>query len=132
MTYTIAGLSSNAAPVANAGADQTIEALGSCSSASYVWSCGDCPEASAMLDGSASYDPDGDPISYQWTESTGFARFSNDRSAVTDIVIPPQPSEYGVANTVEVQATLSVMDCLEVDASTVDITYSCTGAYLGE
>src|SRR5207253_5927650 len=46
--------SGNTPPVANAGADQTGIAAGT-----------------VTLDGSASYDPDGDPITYQWTQISG-------------------------------------------------------------
>lgn len=132
VTYTVAGVETNTSPVANAGRDQTIAAIGSCTSSSYVWTCGDCPEASALLDGSASYDPDGDGLNYQWTESTGLATFSNDRSAVTDIVIPPQPSEYGVDNTIELEAVLEVRDCQLGDEDAALVTYTCTGEYVEE
>jgi len=48
----------NQRPVADAGADQLLECTGH--------GC-----ASATLNGSASSDPDGDPLSYVWTDETG-------------------------------------------------------------
>lgn len=47
----------NRPPVADAGPDQAIEATGM--------------STQVMLDGTASYDPDGDPIGYQWTGAFG-------------------------------------------------------------
>jgi hypothetical protein len=48
----------NHPPVASAGADQTVECTG--------------PNGSAVtLDGSASFDPDGDPLTYEWTNDGG-------------------------------------------------------------
>lgn len=132
VTYIIADESTNTSPVANAGSDQRLEAVGSCVSSSYVWTCGDCPEATTMLDGGATYDPDGDPLLYQWTVDLDSVSFSNDHSAVTDIVFPSQPAEFGVASTLEAEATLTARDCLDADADTVNVTYTCTGEYLGE
>jgi pimeloyl-ACP methyl ester carboxylesterase len=48
----------NSSPVANAGPDQTFECKGS-------------KGISATLNGSASKDPDGDKLTYQWTDSQG-------------------------------------------------------------
>jgi len=49
-------------PVADAGPDQMVPA--------------DCPTSSCsvtvMLDGSGSFDPDGDPLTYSWTPRSGF------------------------------------------------------------
>lgn len=132
VTYIIADEATNTTPVANAGSDQRLEAVGDCASSSYVWTCGDCPEASTLLDGGATYDPDGDPLIYQWTADLDSVSFSNDHSAVTDIVFPSQPSEFGVAHTIEAEATLTARDCIEADADTITVTYTCTGEYLGE
>jgi hypothetical protein len=52
-----AGAQSNQPPVANAGPDRTIEAS--------------ARNTSIMLDGSASSDPDGDALSYQWRDGAG-------------------------------------------------------------
>jgi hypothetical protein len=48
----------NHPPSANAGADQTVHLVGS-------------PTATVELDGSASSDPDGDPLTYSWAEQGG-------------------------------------------------------------
>jgi hypothetical protein len=53
-------VSFNQAPVANAGPDQTLE-------------CTSPVGATAHLDGSASFDPDGDPLTFAWTNSFGTA-----------------------------------------------------------
>ena len=55
-TLTVAG--SNQAPTANAGADQTVEATSPAG-------------ASVTLDGSASFDPEGAPLSFTWTGPFG-------------------------------------------------------------
>jgi hypothetical protein len=52
------GARSNQPPVADAGPDQTIEATGA-------------NDTSVMLDGSASSDPDGDTLTYEWRDGAG-------------------------------------------------------------
>ncbi len=132
VTYTISSEDSNTTPVSNAGSDVSVSAVGACVSSSYIWTCSDCPPTTALLDGSSSYDPDGDPVTYQWTESTGVATFSNDRSAVTDIEFSAMPAEYSVDNRIVLEADLELRDCAESDTDTVLVTYTCTGEYLGE
>jgi hypothetical protein len=56
--FRVFGVTANSPPVANAGANQTVE-------------CTANGGTSVVLDGSASLDLDGDPLSYQWTDSAG-------------------------------------------------------------
>lgn len=117
----------NSTPVANAGEDQEVSTEAECTSSSYEWTCDDCEEIDIELDGSASYDPDGDEPSYYWSESTGSVSFSSAHAALTDATILEQPAEYGVDNTVDLIVELTVADCLESDTDSITVTYTCTG-----
>ena len=127
VTYKITDGSENASPISNAGDDISIASTADCTSASYVWTCEDCPAESAELDGSDSYDENGDLLSFYWSESTGTCSFSNPYSEITDVIVPDQPAEYGTDSTTVFEVTLSVADCLESDNDIVNVTYTCTG-----
>lgn len=67
------------APIANAGTDQTILITG----------------ASAVhLDGSGSYDPDGDDLNYLWTSVDETITFDPDNRSVAPKVSLPAPGDY--------------------------------------
>ena len=67
------------APLANAGTDQTILIT----------------EASAVhLDGSGSYDPDGDDLNYLWTSVNETITFDPDNQSVAPNVSLPAPGDY--------------------------------------
>ena len=88
----------NRAPVADAGADQTVLA-----------------GESVSLDGSASSDPDGDPLTYAWTLDGPGSPALDDASAIAPAFCAAEPGEY--------TATLTVNDgSLDSDPDAVLIT----------
>jgi hypothetical protein len=92
--YLVLGAYVNTPPVADAGPDRTVSADENCLAKIY-------------LDGSGSYDPDGDPLTYEWTWAYGSA--SGEKPYVT---LP-----LGV-NVI----TLTVSDGMDTDTDTVIIT----------
>jgi len=127
VTFTIAESTTNHRPFANAGMDATIEKEGECTSKSYAWTCTDCEAETFELDGSASYDPDGDDLSYTWSEPTGTVTFSSRYSALTDGTIAAQPATYGSTTTLSLVVELSVADCQYSHNDQVAVTYTCQG-----
>jgi hypothetical protein len=91
MTIQISG---SMPPIADAGPDQTVEQISSAG-------------ADVTLDGSGSYDPDNDPLTYDWTWDSGSA------TGVNPIVTFP----LGTTT-----ITLTVSDGTYTDSDTVDIT----------
>jgi hypothetical protein len=88
-------------PVAEAGPDQTVERTGAAG-------------AQVTLDGSASYDPDGDPLTYSWSWAGG-----GSASGVSPAVTMPMGTTT---------VTLQVSDGALSDTDTVDITVEDTTA----
>jgi hypothetical protein len=79
------------------------------------------------LDGSGSYDPEGDPISYEWSESTETLEFLNEYASITSATVPPQAAEYRVDNTIQFQIDLEVADCEQSATDSMIVTYTCHG-----
>ena len=117
----------NRQPIANAGDDQEIAEEADCTSASYLWTCGDCAASWVELDGSASTDPDADTLDYTWAEATRTLVFSAPSSSITRATVPAQPATYGSASSTQFEVSLTVEDCAESDTDTVLINYSCEG-----
>ncbi|MBM4366766.1 MAG: hypothetical protein FJ102_11170 [Deltaproteobacteria bacterium] len=129
VTYTFVDVTENEKPIANAGDDQTITNEPDCETASYVFTCEDCPADSVTVDGSASTDDNGDELDFYWTESTGELTVAAPFSPTTELTTPAFAAEYNTAITKTWTVDLTVSDCADSDTDQVTITYTCTGDY---
>ncbi len=130
VVLTFHDVADNSPPIANAGSDQTISHDPDCTTASYTFTCDDCPSDDATLDGTASDDPvDGDTLQFDWTESTGTLAIESPNSAKTRVIAPSFPAERNVAETKSWTVGLAVSDCADTTTDSVTVTYTCTGTY---
>jgi len=127
VTWEMVGLDRNKRPVANAGEDETVSMSVTCSSSDYVWTCDDCEAQDFDLDGSGSYDPDGDEVRFNWSEAAGELIIDAPYSARTTAWTPVVAGDFGETN-YSWEATLDVSDCDKSDYDTVTLTFSCTGS----
>ena len=134
VTYTIGDIAQNNRPIANAGENETVSVSASCEeSSSYSSaSCEDCSETTFELNASESLDPNGDRMTYMWSETTGNLTSINGvlvspTSAVTEVIIPSQSASTSSDVTYSFEFSLTVQDCERSDDDTVSITYTCSG-----
>ncbi len=127
VVFTVDGDAVNNAPVANAGENVTVSKEVDCESTSYTWTCAPCRAVEIELDASASFDPDGDDLSFTWSEPTGSVTFGNRYSPLTDLQIPETPAEYDVDNTVVYDVEVEVADCATSATDSMMVTYTCSG-----
>ena len=112
---------SNAAPTADAGADQTVEG-------------NQIGGASVTLDGSGSSDPDGDPLDYSWTWSGGSATGVNPAISLplgtTAINLDVADEQYNDSDDV----LITVVDTtapVVIAAADITVEGNTTGGYVG-
>ncbi|MCB9741483.1 MAG: hypothetical protein H6741_26515 [Alphaproteobacteria bacterium] len=127
VTITVQDEDDNRSPVANAGSSESTDASATCTSQSYVWSCDDCASQDFEIDGSGSYDPDGDVLTYSWTESTGVVSFIASNSSGTVAFTPAVTATYGSTTSHSWELELEVADCSMSDSDSVTLTVNCTG-----
>lgn len=131
MNVVAAERATNTRPVVSAGADQGIDAgSASCAPSGYVYDCEECSDKTASLGADASIsDPDGDPISIEWTVVSGDATISDPTAMSTQVLLQSiAPTEPGLCEDVVYEFKLSVTDCTgAVSTDTVRFTASCCG-----
>ena len=99
---------SNNAPVADAGANVSVDEL-----------------ASVTLDGSASSDPDGDTISYAWTQTAGSTVTLSNSSTAQASFVAPDVTAVNTPDTLTFR--LQVSDGSQGNSATVTITVNDIG-----
>lgn len=129
VTFTVLSEGLNTPPVSNAGVDQSIEGEADCTiGLSYSATCENCEAVELELDGTSSYDPDGDDVTFLWSETTSTLDIDLPSSPATNVTVPEVPAEYRVDTVVTYDVTLSVTDaCGATTDDVMQITYQCTG-----
>ncbi|MEC7985704.1 MAG: REJ domain-containing protein [Myxococcota bacterium] len=134
VSYVIGDITQNNRPIANAGDNQQVSVSGNCEEESSYSSasCSDCPETSFVLNASESIDPNGDSLTYLWSEESGALSAINGTlvsttAAMTDVIVPPQAASTSSDTTFQFEFSLIVSDCERSDDDTVTITYVCSG-----
>lgn len=132
LTVSITVRPSNTAPTADAGDDQTYSESASCTPISYGaggYSCDDCADYDFDLDGSDSWDVDGDEVhSPSWSITSGSASITDDDTWSPTVTVTGPTATYGSTSTTTIEATLTVEDCMgATNSDTVNLNYECTG-----
>jgi hypothetical protein len=119
----------NNPPVANAGADDSVDLEADCETSSYVWTCAECEAQTFELDGSGSFDPDDDAITYSWESSDIEVDIESPYSYLTQVNIPETEATYGSTTSYDYDITLAVADCSLEDTDSVRLTVNCEGIH---
>jgi hypothetical protein len=130
VTLTFQDERDNSPPTANAGDPASVDITTDCTTASYVFTCEDCPEEDVEVDGSASADVrDGDELSFEWTDPSGELNIISPSSPITTVIVPGTAATYNSPNVRTWNIYLSVEDCADSHSNSTTITYTCTGEY---
>ena len=130
----ITARATNTDPVSDAGEDETYSASVTCQPISYgvSYDCDACSDYDFDLDGSGSYDPDGDYLTDPaWTITSGSASatITDDDTWEPTVTVTGATPTYGSTSTTTVEVTLEVTDCMGATSTdTVELNYECTGS----
>ena len=127
VNYTVLGTTENSRPQANAGENQAADLEADCTSSSYTWSCDDCASVEFDLDGSGSFDNDGDSLTYSWSDLSGQLVMGSEQTAFATAGTPTMAASYGSQSSASYDVELTVSDCITDDDDTTRISLTCTG-----
>ncbi len=127
VNYVVLGNTDNTKPQANAGENQAADLEADCTTSSYTWSCDDCASVQFDLDGSGSFDNDGDNLSYSWSDLSGQLVMGGEQTAFPTATTPSMAATYDSASSASFDLELTVSDCLTDDEDTTKISLTCTG-----
>ena len=128
LSVTIGTRSSNTAPLADAGLDAALSAEIACEADGYEYVCGDCAYEGSFLDASGSLDPDGEPLSYSWTATSGSAVISDPDSATPTVSLQGSSVEHGEFTSDYFVFEVEVTDCYGyVSSDEVEVLLVCEG-----
>ena len=133
-TIAISSRSTNSAPVADAGADQTWSETATCQSHDYgaTYTCVNCSDNNFTLDSSGSSDADSDQYTYSWTITNGSSvAVLDDATLASPVLTVTGPSAtYGSTNTESVVVKLTLLDCYGASSisDSVTMNFECTGS----
>ncbi len=132
VTVTVATRSTNSAPVAYAGADQSASLTSTCSPVAYStsYSCDDCDSQDFTLSGTGTTDADGDELTYSWSVVSGstYGSLSASSGSSVTATVSGLSATYGSTNTQTVEVQMTALDCMGASSTdNMTITVSCTG-----
>lgn len=129
LDLTVTERTTNTAPVANAGVDQSTSETATCSSEAYVQACELCSSQTFVLSASGSTDADTEPLEHAWAITSGTATLSDSTGESVTVTIGPVEPTSGATTTSTVVVTLTTTDCFgDTDTDTITLTAACTGS----
>jgi hypothetical protein len=122
----------NTPPIADNGANQVLSLAAGCYLDPYGNAvCFNCAPYTIALDASASLDPDGDPLGFEWNAGVSggaSAVFVTPSAMTTDLVVTAAaPSAPGATTISYVLVQTEVYDCATSSTATVQLAIHCTG-----
>jgi hypothetical protein len=123
----------NTPPSVSVGTPDTIAAGWACCEVQgYGYTCDECSDQSFTFDSSmiSVADADGDPVTIEWTVTSGSAAFADTTDLVASVTLEDiEPVEPGACEANTFELALTVTDCTDTPTvSNVTITAECCGA----